>query len=106
MRGMPGGGNMGQMMKQLQKMQRDMEETQAKVETETFEASAGGGAIKVTCSGKRQILSVELKPEIVDADDIEMLQDLIITATNDALDKAEEAMTKAMSKFSQIPGMF
>lgn len=106
MRGMPGGGNMGQMMKQLQKMQREMEETQARIEAEVFEASAGGGAIKVECSGKKQLVSVALDPEMVADGDVEILQDLIITAVNDALAKADDAMSKAMGKFSQMPGMF
>lgn len=106
MRGMPGGGNMGQMMKQLQKMQRDMEETQARVEAEVFEAGAGGGAIKVTCNGKKQVTSVLLSPEMIEDGDVEMIQDLIVTAVNDALAQADQAMSKAMGKFSQIPGMF
>lgn len=106
MRRMPGGGNMGQMMKQLQKMQKEMEETQARIEAEEFEATAGGGAIKVVANGSRQLVSVELDEAILEDGDAEMLQDLILTAVNDALGKAEDAMTTAMGKFGQIPGMF
>ncbi len=106
MRGMPGGANMGKMMKQLQKMQRDMEETQARVEAEIFEASAGGGVIKGAVNGKKQVVSVELQPDILEDGDVELVQDLVLTATNDAINKADDAMTSAMSKFSQVPGMF
>lgn len=106
MRGMPGGGNMGQMMKQLQKMQKEMQDTQARVEAEIFEATAGGGAIKVECNGRKELVSVVLSPEIVQEGDAEIIQDLVLAAVNDVLDKADQAMTTAMGKFSQIPGMF
>lgn len=91
-------GNMNNLMKQAQRMQRQMEEKQAeldqkKVELEeaSYEATAGGGAVRVVVSGKREITEVELQPEVVDPDDIEMLQDLIIAATNEALRKVDEA---------------
>lgn len=106
MRGMPGGGNMGQMMKQLQKMQKEMQDTQARVEAEVFEATAGGGAIKVECNGRKELVSVALSPEIVQEGDAEIIQDLVLAAVNDVLEKADQAMTNAMGKFSQIPGMF
>ncbi len=102
-------GNMNNMMKQVQKMQRDMQEAQEKIESETFEATAGGGAIKVTVSGKKEIISIDLKPEVVDPDDIEMLQDLIIVAVNEALKTAEDTMSKTLGKFTggmNIPGLF
>lgn len=102
-------GNMNNMMKQVQKMQRDMQEAQEKIESEAFEATAGGGAIKVTVNGKKEVLSIELKPEVVDPDDIEMLQDLIIVAVNEALKTAEDTMSKSLSKFTggmNIPGLF
>ncbi len=106
MRGMPGGGNMGQMMKQLQKMQKEMEQTQAKIEAENFEASAGGGAIKVVSNGKKELVSVEINPEILSDGDVELLQDLVLTAVNDAISQADAAMSKAMGKFTQVPGLF
>lgn len=102
-------GNMNNMMKQVQKMQRDMQEAQEKIESEEFEATAGGGAIKVTVNGKKEVLSIDLKPEVVDPDDIEMLQDLIIVAVNEALKTAEDTMSKSLSKFTggmNIPGLF
>ena len=93
--GFPGGmpGNMNNMMKQVQRMQRQMEEKQ-------YEASAGGGAVKVTVSGKKEVLSVKLDPEVVDPDDIEMLEDLIVAATNEAFRQMEEDSASAMSKFT------
>lgn len=102
-------GNMNNMMKQVQKMQRDMQEAQEKIEKEVFEATAGGGAIKVTVNGKKEVVSIELKPEIVDEDDIEMLQDLIIVAVNEALKTADDTINKTMSKYTgglSMPGLF
>ncbi len=86
--GMP--GNMQNIMKQAQRLQRQMEEAQKELETMEFEATSGGGVVKVTVSGQKQVLKVELQPEVVDPDDIEMLQDLILTATNEALKKVDE----------------
>ena len=100
--GFPGGmpGNMNNLMKQAQRMQRQMEETtKALAETE-YSASAGGGAVTVTVSGKKEVLSVKLAEEVVDPDDIEMLQDLIVAATNEALRKMEEESQAAMSKLT------
>lgn len=105
--GMP--GNMNNMMKQVQKMQKQMEQMQEELEQREVEASAGGGAITVKVNGKKEILDIKLKPEIVDPDDIEMLQDLIIAATNEALRSAEEMMAKEMGKITggmNIPGLF
>ncbi len=102
-------GNMNNMMKQIQKMQKDMTDAQEKLEVETFEATAGGGAIKVTVNGKKELVSIELKQEIVDPDDVEMLQDLILVAVNEALKIAEETMSKTMSKYTSgmnMPGLF
>jgi len=101
--GYPGGmmpGNMSNLMKQAQRMQRQMEEGQKELETREFTASAGGGAVEVTVSGKKEIVSVKLKEEVVDPDDIEMLQDLIVAATNEALRQAEEASGALMSKMT------
>ena len=85
--GFPGGmpGNMGNLMKQAQKMQRQMEEASKELEEKEVTAAAGGGAVEVTVSGKKEILKVKLSEEVVDPDDIEMLEDLIVAATNEAL---------------------
>ena len=91
--GFPGGmmpGNMNNLMKQAQKMQRQMEENQKALEEKEFTAAAGGGAVEVTVSGKKEVLKVKLAEEVVDPDDIEMLEDLIVAATNEALRKMEE----------------
>ena len=94
--GMP--GNMNNMLKQVQKMQKQMEEVQGELEQKEVEATAGGGAVMVKVNGKKEILDVKIQPEVVDPDDIEMLQDLIIAAANEALRKAEEMMSKEMGK--------
>lgn len=96
--GMP--GNMSNLMKQAQKMQRQMEEGQKELETKEFTAAAGGGAVSVTVSGKKELVSVKLSQEVVDPDDIEMLQDLIVAATNEALRQADEANTELMGKMT------
>ena len=111
--GFPGGampGNMANLMKQAQKMQRQMEEQQKEMETKEFTATAGGGAVEITVSGTREVLKVKLAEEVVDPDDIEMLEDLIVAATNEALRKVEEASASAMSKLTGglgagMPGM-
>ena len=102
-RGFPGGGipgNMNNLMKQAQRMQRQMEETSRELEAKEYTASAGGGAVTVTVSGKKEVVSVKLSPEAVDPDDIEMLEDLIVAATNEAFRQMEEASTQAMAKFT------
>ena len=112
--GFPGGampGNMTNLMKQAQKMQRQMEEQAKELETKEFTATAGGGAVEVTISGKREILKVKLSEDVVDPDDIEMLEDLIVAATNEALSKVEEESGAAMSRLTGglgggMPGMF
>ena len=100
--GFPGGmpGNMTNLMKQAQKMQRQMEETTKELESKEYTATAGGGAVAVTISGKKEIISVKLSEEVVDPDDIEMLEDLIVAATNEALRKVEEEASAAMSKLT------
>ena len=97
--GFPGGmpGNMNNLMKQAQKMQKQREENQKALEEKEFTATAGGGAVEVTVSGKREIVKVKLSEEAVDPDDVEMLEDLIVAATNEALRQAEEAAASAMS---------
>ncbi len=108
---MPGGvpGNMGQMMKQVQKMQRDMEKTQQELEAKVFESSAGGGAIHVKVTGKKELLEIKLDPGIVDPQDVEMLQDLILVAVNEAMKTAEDEMSREMGKITggiNMPGLF
>ncbi len=96
--GMP--GNMNNLMKQAQRMQRQMEEMQAELETKTVEATAGGEMVRVVVTGKKEIVEIELKPEVVDPDDIEMLQDLIVAATNEALRKADEMVNSQMGSLT------
>ena len=101
--GFPGGmmpGNMNNLMKQAQKMQRQMEENQKALEEKEFTATAGGGAVEVTVSGKREVTKVKLQEEAVDPDDIEMLEDLIMAAINEALRKVEEETASVMSKLT------
>ena len=96
--GMP--GNMNNLMKQAQKMQRQMEETTKELETKEYTATAGGGAVSVTVSGKKEVTAVKLTEEVVDPDDIEMLEDLIVAATNEALRKMEEDSQSKMGKIT------
>jgi DNA-binding YbaB/EbfC family protein len=110
--GFPGfGGNMQNMMKQAQKMQKDMEKDMEKMQAELavkeVEASAGGGAVCVIATGKKQFKKITIKPEVVDPDDIEMLQDLILAAVNEALRKADELSTSEMNKITGgLGGLF
>ena len=104
-------GNMANQMKQAQKMQRQMEEQAKEMETKEFTATAGGGAVEVTVSGTKKVLKVKLDEEAVDPDDVEMLEDLIVAAVNEAMDKVDEVSASAMSKFTggmggQMPGLF
>lgn len=96
--GMP--GNMSNLMKQAQKMQKQMEEQQAALEEKEFTASAGGGAVEVTMTGKRLITKVSLQEEVVDPDDIEMLEDLIMAAVNEAYRMVDEAAQSSMNKLT------
>lgn len=101
--GFPGGGipgNMGNLMKQAQRMQKQMEEKSKELEDKEFEASAGGGAVTVKVSGKKEITSVKLSKEVVDPDDIEMLEDLIVAAANEALRKMEEESASVMGSIT------
>ena len=107
--GFPGGGmpgNMTNLMKQAQRMQRQMEESQKELETKEFTAASGGGAVEVTVSGKKEILRVKLTEEVVDPDDIEMLQDLIVAAANEAMRQAEEENAAMMNKMTGGLGGF
>lgn len=107
--GFPGGGmpgNMSNLMKQAQRMQRQMEESQKEMEVKEFTATAGGGAVEVTVSGKKEVVKVKLAEEVVDPDDIEMLQDLIVAATNEALRQVDEANSAMMNKMTGGMGGF
>ncbi|MGB7604691.1 MAG: YbaB/EbfC family nucleoid-associated protein [Lutisporaceae bacterium] len=99
--GFPGGmGNMNNMIKQAQKMQKDMMKVQEELEQRQIETSAGGGAITVVVTGKKELISINIKPEVVDPEDVEMLQDLILAAVNEAIRKAEEMVSGEMSKLT------
>ena len=106
-------GNMQNIMKQAQRLQRQMEEAQKELETMEFEGTSGGGVVKITVTGQKQVTKVELQPEAVDPDDIEMLQDLILTATNEALKKVDEYSEQKLGGGMggslggmKLPGMF
>ena len=100
--GFPGGmpGNMNNLMKQAQRMQRQMEEAQKQMEEMEMTATAGGGAVEVTVSGKKEVVSVKISPEAVDPDDVEMLEDLIVAATNEAFRKMEEESAAVMAELT------
>ena len=100
--GFPGGlpGNMNNLMKQAQRMQRQMEESQRELEAAEFTAKAGGGAVEVTVTGKKQVTNIVLSKDVVDPDDVEMLQDLILAAINEAMKMADEASANMMSKMT------
>ena len=102
-------GNMNQILKQAQKMQDNMQKMKQELEAKEFEVSVGGGAVTVKVNGKKELLDINMKPEVVDPDDIEMLQDLVISAVNEALRKVDEAQSSQMSKMAggmNIPGLF
>lgn len=105
-----GGGNINNLMKQAQKMQKDMAKLQEELEDKTVEATAGGGAITVVATGKKEIKEINIKPEVVDPDDVEMLQDLVLAAVNEALRQADEMVNSQMSKLTGglggMPGLF
>lgn len=101
--------NMQQMMKQVKKMQEDMQKAQEALKDQFVEASAGGGAVSVKANGHKQIVAITIKPEVIDPEDAEMLQDLVLTATNEALRQVDELATKEMGRFTggmNIPGLF
>ena len=102
-------GNMNQMMKQVKKMQEQMMKAQEELGGKMLEGTAGGGVVTVTVNGHKKLVNVKIKPEAVDPEDIDMLQDLVLTAVNDALVKADELANKDMGKFTggmNIPGLF
>jgi hypothetical protein len=101
--------NMQQMMRQVKKMQEQMLKAQEELGNKEVEGTAGGGVVTVRANGHKKILAVTIKPEAVDPDDVEMLQDLVLAAVNDALNKAEEMASKDMARFTggmKIPGLF
>ncbi len=100
--GFPGGmpGNMNNLMKQAQRMQKQMEEAQKDLETKEFEASAGGGVVKATVNGKKELVSVKIDPDAVDPEDVEMLEDMIVAAVNEAMRGMNEISTQTMSKIT------
>ena len=100
-----GGMNINQLMKEAKKMQADLEKSQEELQAKDFEATAGGGAIAVKVSGSKEIKEIKINKDVVDPDDVEMLQDLIITCVNEALRKVDSAQAASMGKYN-IPGMF
>ena len=109
-KGMGGGPqNMSAMLRQAQKMQEDMEALQADLDSREYDISAGGGAVELKINGKKEVLEINIKPEIVDPDDIEMLSDILVAAVNEAIKRVEETNSAEMSKITGnigLPGMF
>ena len=99
-----GGMNINQLMKEAKKMQADMEKSQQELGEKEFEASAGGGAVNVKVSGNKEITEIKIKKEVVDPEDVEMLEDLILTCANEALRKVDSAQAESLGKFN-IPGL-
>ncbi len=99
-----GGMNINNLMKEAKKMQADMEKTQAELARKEFEASAGGGAITAKVSGEKIVKEIKIKPEVVDPEDVEMLEDLILTCVNEALRKVDEEQASQLGKFN-LPGL-
>ena len=99
-----GGMNINQLMKEAKKMQADMEKSQEELSQKEFEATAGGGAVSVKVSGNKEIKEIIIKKEVVDPEDVEMLQDLILTCTNEALRKVDSAQAQELGKYN-IPGL-
>ncbi|OAH55119.1 YbaB/EbfC family nucleoid-associated protein [Bacillus sp. 37MA] len=95
------GGNMQNMMKQMQKMQKQMQEAQEELAEKKFEGSSGGGMVKISISGQKEIVDVQIKEEVVDPEDIDMLQDLILAAVNDALKKVDNETNQRMGQFTK-----
>ena len=99
-----GGMNLNNLMKEAKKMQADMEKSQAELATKEFEASSDGGAVNVKVSGDKMIKEIKIKPEVVDPDDVEMLEDLILTCVNEALRQVDSAQAQSLGKYN-IPGL-
>ena len=108
-RGMPGGMNQAQMMKQAQKMQQELLRMQEEQETKTYTARSGGGMVAATVNGKHEVVSLEINPEAVDPDDVEMLQDMVMAAINEAMRTADDDASQNMSRFTggmNLGGLF
>ena len=108
-KGMGGAGNMQAMLRQAQKMQEDMAALQAELDEKEYEVSAGGGMVTVRINGKKEILAIDIKPDIVDPDDIETLQDILVAAVNQAITQVETTNTEQMGKITggmNMPGLF
>ena len=108
-RGMPGGMNQAAMMKQAQKMQQEMLRMQQEQETKTFTATAGGGMVKATVNGKHQVVDIQINPEAVDPDDVEMLQDMVVAAVNEAMRTADAEAANNMARLTggmNLGGLF
>ena len=106
---MMGGGNMQQLARQAQKLQQQMTKKQEEIEAREFEATAGGGMATAKVNGKKELISLTIKPEAVDPDDVEMLQDLVVAAVNEALRAAGDAMEQELGKMTgglSMPGLF
>ncbi|ASS92272.1 MAG: nucleoid-associated protein, YbaB/EbfC family [Bacillaceae bacterium] len=104
-----GMGNMQKMMKQMQKMQKEMQKAQEELAEKKVEGTAGGGMVTVVANGHKEILEVKINEDVVDPEDIEMLQDLVLAATNDALRKVDELTSETMGRFTKgmnLPGLF
>ena len=105
----PGAQNQGNMMKKIQQMQEDMTRNQEEIEATEYTSSVGGGAVEVTVNGSHEVLSIKMQPDVVDPEDIEMLEDLLISALNESIKKANDAMDQGMEKAKgglSIPGLF
>lgn len=110
-RGFPGAipGNMNNMMKQVQKMQKDMQKMQEEIAQKEVDATVGGGMVKVVANGKKEIVSISINKEAVDPDDVEMLEDMVLTAVNQALEKVDELTNSSLGSITgglNLPGMF
>ena len=103
--GFGGGGNMQNLMKQAQQMQQKLQETQQELDEMQITGSASGGLVEATVTGKKTVLSVKIKPEAVDPDDVEMLEDLVLAAINDAYKKAQEKEDELMAPFAAMKGL-
>ena len=106
--GFPGGGGRNNMMKQIEKLQKQMEEMQENLANEEISATAGGGAVRATVNGNKELISIDLDKDVVDPDDVEMLEDLIVAAVNEAMRNAESKMNSQMGKLTgglNIPGL-
>lgn len=108
MKFMPGGGKMGNMMKEAMKIQQEIARLQAELQERVIETSSGGGAVTIKISGKQEILELKIKPEAVDPEDVEMLEDLVMTAVNEAIKQSQEMVSSEMGKITgglNIPGL-